>query len=155
MFFFTYQQHETYEQSNIFGKSIILASFDILYAQYYNASVTNTVGVGCFFISGSATVRVLRFYGWYCCSRFGILNLSDGRRSTQFGQYSQKYLLTKHYMLHTHTTTTAVFSSRISTTASAIVVAVILVVCFCFFFCFGRVYVLMLLLCYYNGICIN
>lgn len=58
-------------------------------------------------------------------------------------------------MLHTHTTTTAVFSSRISTTASAIVVAVILVVCFCFFFCFGRVYVLMLLLCYYNGICIN
>lgn len=38
-------------------------------------------------------------------------------------------------MLHTHTTT-AVFSSRISTTASAIVVAVILVVCFCFFFSF-------------------
>lgn len=154
MFFFTYQQHETYEQSNIFGKSIILASFDILYAQYYNASVTNAVGVACFFISGSATVRILRFYGWYCCSRFGILNLSDGRRSTQFGQYSQKYLLTKHYMLHTHTTT-AVFSSRISTTASAIVVAVILVVVFVFSFLFGRVYVLMLLLCYYNGICIN
>lgn len=53
------------------------------------------------------------------------------------------------------THTTAVFSSRISTTASAIVVAVILVVVFVFSFLFGRVYVLMLLLCYYNGICIN